>query len=105
MSIFGSSGGQQQITIVGVSSPQITEVPLLLASTEYSIVFPAGTKRYLIKLRDSGVELKLRYISGGDYLTIPRGCNYSEDEISAATLTIYVESVSSSQIVELVTWS
>lgn len=105
MSTFTSSGGQQSFSLAGVSNPEINNIDLTLANTEYTIVLPPSTQKYFLKLRDNSVELKLRFVSTGDYVTIPRGCHFSEDGISAISLTIYLESVSASQIVEIITWS
>lgn len=105
MAIFGSAGGQQSIVLQGVSNPNIANVTLLLANTEYSIVLPSDTQRYLIKLRDPTVEFKLRFVSGSDWITVPRGCNFSEDGLSTSSLTLYVEALSANQVVELVSWS
>lgn len=107
MSVFTSSGGAQtftgSVTITGVASPLISNVLLTDANTEYSITLPNNCKRYLIKLRDPA-SLKLRYISGSDYLTIPPGCHYTEDDIETLSISIYVESTSPAQMIELVTW-
>lgn len=105
MSTFGSAGGQSSVILQGVSNPQIDNVDLTLANTEYSVTLPTGVRQYLIKLRDSSAELKLRYVSASDFITIPRGCNYSESDLGVTTLTIYLESNSAAQVVELITWS
>lgn len=107
MSVFtpaGSGGGlPPTITIEGVTSPQIDNISLLLAATEYPIALPANTKRFLVKARNGGI-LKFRYMSGGDFLTIPYGTFLSEDDMQVTTFTVYIESNVPSQVLELITW-
>lgn len=107
MSVFTSSGGAQtftgSVTITGVASPLVSNILLVAADTEYQIILPNNCKRYLIKLRDLA-DLKLRYTSGSDYLTIPRGCHFTEDDIETSSVSLFVESTSSAQMVELLTW-
>lgn len=106
MSVFNSAGsGTSTVIISGVTSPLITDIPMALATTEYSIVLPAGTRRFLFKARNRGV-LYMRFVSGGDYETIPYGCFRGEAELSITSpLTIYLESSTVNQVVEMTTWT
>lgn len=106
MTTFNSTGpGSSVVTIEGLTSPQTDNVTLVDAGTEYAIVLPASTQRYLLRARDPG-SLHHSYISSGNYLTIPSGVWLSEDQISVSPLTIYVTSPAvAGQTLELVTWS
>jgi hypothetical protein len=104
MSTFTSASGKLVVTVTGVTSPQIDHVPLLLANTEYTVVLPSNIKKFLLKGQNKG-NLKVRYASGADPLTVPYGVYYSEGDIDVVTVTVYIESTTASQVVELVTWS
>lgn len=90
-----------------VYDPIVENVSIPLADTEVSHVLPTGTKRFLIKLRDAAI-MKLSYAvgtSGTVFLTIPKNCFYSEERIGAGTTTLYLQSPTASQTVEISSWS
>lgn len=90
-----------------VFDPIVENVSLPLADTEVTHVLPTGTKRFLIKLRDSAT-LKLAYAvgtSGTVYQTIPKNVYYSESFIGSGTTTLYIQSPSASQTAEITSWS
>lgn len=104
----GSGGIPLSTRVSGVTSPTIVNVLLLLASTEYSYILPAGTRRCLLKLRSRGVGLQLAYTLGDSaliYITIPPGCSWSEDDLDLdAMVTLYFQTPSASQTLEIVSW-
>lgn len=90
-----------------VYDPIVENVSIPTANTEVSHALPTGTKRFLIKLRDSAT-LKIAYSSGTSgtvFVTIPQSCFYSEERIGAASTTIYMQSPTASQTAEIVSWS
>lgn len=90
-----------------VGRPTIANETMTSANTEYSYDIPAGTKRFEIKLRTLNALLKLAFISGEsgtNYITIPYGSSYMENDVKAGPLTLYFQSPSSSQTAEIKSW-
>lgn len=91
-----------------VGAPTIANVAMATAATEYDYALPAGTKRFLIKNRMNGV-VQLSYslgTSGTTYETIPRGVFYMEENINpGVAVTLYLQSPSASQIIEVTSWA
>ena len=85
----------------------IANTAMTTADTEYSYEIPAGTKRIKFKLRALNALLKYAFISGASgttYITIPYG---DEEEINDAKLgsqTIYFQSPTASQTLEIRSW-
>jgi len=93
------------VAVESVSSYQIDTLSMPLAATEYSYAFPTGTKTFGFRNRNSGV-LKLKHMSGGAFFTFdPYVTNWVNDIKSSATITVYFESPSALQTVELIFWS
>lgn len=83
----------------------VSTVSLLAANTEYSTVLPAGTKSFMIQNRNNGL-VKFKHQSAGDYWTLFPGQPYFLHTIKAsAAITLYLESTSPSQTVELISWT
>lgn len=101
------SGGGGGGTIPPVTTPTIYNVAVTLANTEYSQALSASTKRFSIKMRGFS-DLKLAYVSGQSgtiFITIPGGSSYEEINLAGTTaLTLYFQSPSASQDVEVVQW-
>lgn len=104
----GSGGIPVSANIPGVVSPSIVNIDMPLASTEYSYTLPGDTRKYIIKLRDPLSELRVAYSIGGSstvYFTIPRGNFWSEDELdTSAVVTLYFQSTSAAQTLEIISW-
>jgi hypothetical protein len=87
--------------------PTVYNVSMPLAATEYTFTFPSGTKKFSLKTR---VTSNLQYTfqsgqSGTTFVTIPPGCNYSEENLSLSTsLSIYFQSNKPSNTLELTLW-
>lgn len=91
-----------------VQTPSIQNVTLPLANTEYELVFPTGTKKFLIKTRNNG-NLKASWSVGEStvtYLSIGAGVNYSEDglNLTETNRTLYITTDTPGLIVELLSW-
>lgn len=77
----------------------------LTANTEASYAFPAGTKKFEIKLRDVGSTLLVGYITGlSAYMTIPAGASYSENDAKVGGSTLYFKTADSGQVAEIKIW-
>lgn len=91
-----------------VSAPTVANVTLALAATEYSYAFPAGTKRFFAKNRENG-SIQISYsvgTSGTNYATIDVGGYYTEENISpSVSLTLYFQSPSAAQLLEIISWA
>lgn len=102
--ITGSSGGA---TIPPVQTPTIYNVSATLANTEYSQVLSSTTKRFSVKIRGFA-DLKLAYISGQSgitFITVPGGSSYEEINLAGTSaITLYFQSPSSAQTIEIVQW-
>lgn len=107
MSVFTSSGGQQNVNIQGSANPLIANIDIPTAGTEYSYTLPLGTKQFLIRSRN-GSKIQLSYNAGESstlYITVPKWCFYSESELLLTTSTdIFFQSNQNSEIVELLFW-
>ena len=86
-------------------TPDIVNVIALLANTEYSVILPDNTKRFMIKLRESDAVLNMKFSSGGSYIEIKRGALYSDDQLLTTSVTIYFEVSKPGKTVELLYWT
>lgn len=113
MSAFtpAGSGGlpPSTVTLIVPTTATVANVPVPLATTEVSYALPAGTSRFMVKAREYLADIKLSYSSGTSgtvYITIPRGCNYSEAEVNTGTAhTLYFQTNVASQVVEIISWA
>jgi len=102
--------GSGQLSVLvggGAATPTIYNVGLVLANTEYARALPANTRKLLVKCRGL-YDIKLAFVLAGSgviYLTIPANMAYSEDLITPAALTLYMQCATAGQIVEIVAWS
>lgn len=97
--IAGVGGGTDTTTV-------IYNVNIISAGNEVSQALPANTKKFIIRSRNRG-QLRLAYTSGGtntDYLTIPRGSSY-EDEEYYVSQTLYFQSTQAGDTVEIVAYT
>lgn len=89
-----------ELTVYNLSMP--------LANTEYSQVLNNSTKKLSIKVRDNLAKLKLSIVSGGtliEWVTIPQGCNWSNDNLDLSSTTIYLSSNNASVVAEIEEWT
>jgi len=88
-------------------TPAVYNVTMTNAATEYSQALPANTRKFLLKCR--GVyAIQVCFTSGESgtkYVTVPANQTYSEDQINAATLTLYFQCATAAQVAEIIAWS
>jgi len=82
------------------------DLSMPLANTEYSYAFPAGTLNFQFQGRTNGL-IKFKRTAAGKYWTLFPGQPYFITNIksSASAITVYFESPSTDQVVELLYWS
>lgn len=106
MSVFTSFAGGK-LDLIAAGDPQISNVSMPLAATEYAVTIPAGARQYLIRTR-SGKEFQIAYIlgdSGTNYFTVPRNCFYAESDISLISAkTLYLQVAAAAQVLEVLVW-
>lgn len=90
-----------------VTTPHIDNFTLTNAATEYSYTFPANSRRFTIKNRSGGL-VKFAYSAGESltkYFSIEAGTTYDEFDLKVPLLTIYLQSPSAGQVLEIISWS
>lgn len=91
----------------GVLEPHIQNIEALDANTEYQFMFPANTRKFLLRVRDGDSKLQLSWAEGEsatNFLTVPAGCNYSE-EVNISALRLYFQTSKPNKIIELLFWT
>ncbi len=85
------------------AKPSIENVSMPVANTEYSYDIPTGTRKFSVKLRDLGYELKICFVSGESdetYITLSAGKTYTENEIKGSG-TLYFMTTANNQVAEI----
>ncbi len=85
------------------AKPTIENVDLTSNAVEYSYTVPTGSNRFEVKLRDGSALLYIRFISAGDYITIPYGASYAENDVKGG-FTLYLQSDTDAMVAEIKTW-
>lgn len=98
------------VSIAGGQAATKYAVSMNVANTEYSQTLPTNAKKFRIHLRDYGA-FRLAYVTGlvatsvDPYESIPAGSEKYEDNLSAASLTLYFASSIAGKIAEIEAWS
>lgn len=90
-----------------VTTGLVENATIAVANVEQSHTFPTNTKTIQVKPRDNG-KIKMAFDSGTSgtvYQTIWPGAVYCQDNIGAASTTIYFQSPTAGLVVELTSWS
>lgn len=98
------------VTTDVISDPDIQNIMITLANTEYPIVFPEGTQQFMLRVRSSAGKLQFSWVAGNtatEFFTVERGNTYTENNIklTGSNKTIYVRSTVAGVIVEVLSWS
>lgn len=96
--LISASGGSTSV------ARTIHNVSAITAGNEYSQNLGANCIKYVIKSRGRG-EVKLSYVSGGSYITIPAGANMVDEGLSTASLTVYFKSNKPNDIIEIISYN
>jgi hypothetical protein len=89
------------------TTPEIFNIAMAEANTDYSKKLPNNTKMLDIKLRSQNALLKVAFDSiagGAEYITIPYGSSFHIEKVHLNNITIYLQSSVASQICEIVAW-
>ena len=79
------------------------------AGTEYSVVFPENTNKFMIRTRELSV-LKVGKSTGDtgtNYITVKKGNAYIEDRLLLTTIvnrTMYISSTKNNDTLEVIAW-
>ena len=90
------------------TTPTIYNVALTTANTEYSQLLPTGTRKIDAKLRATNALLKIAFVStesGSNYITIPYGSSLHLENVDLSSVTIYAQSPTASQTLEILAWT
>ena len=99
-----------EIDNVGAGTPEIYNVTSPgTADTEFSQALTEGTKKIMIRARESGVRIKMAFTSGQsgtNYITIPSNATFTENELTLGSgFTLYMQTNKASEVVEILEWS
>lgn len=107
--ISGIANSPTPISISGAVNPNILNVSMAVAGTEYSSTLPVDTVRFIIRLQESVANTQLAYVvgtAGSIYIKINRGCIYGESELTlSSALNLYFQADKPSQVAEIVYWT
>lgn len=91
-----------------VATPTITNVLIPFANSEQMHTFPAGTKKFLIRVRGDA-RLQFSYVVAGSstsYITLPYGCFYEQDNLKlTGSMNLYFQCSKASQVLEILSWA
>lgn len=86
-------------------TPEIFNVAMTTAGTEYSLALPEGTNRIQLKIRDNESKFTISYVSGGNVYTIRKGNTYEEQGLDLDGITnIYFIATKGNLVMEIITW-
>ncbi len=94
------------------AQPEIFNLTLTDANTEYSQALPVGVRKFTIQSRDVSADVKISFVSGesgSKFITILGNASYSENLIHTPvgeTLTVYAQTTSTAApVLELMSWT
>jgi hypothetical protein len=86
-------------------TPEIFNVDMTIASTEYSLALPEGTNRIQLKIRGNESKFTISYVSAGNVYTIRKGNTYEEQGLDLDSITnIYFIAEKGNLVMEIITW-
>jgi len=89
------------------SRPTIANVAMTTGGTEYSYAIPSNVKRIKFKLRALNALLKYTFVateSNTTYITVPYGESEIINDARLGGRTIYFQSPTSTQVLEIKVW-
>lgn len=87
--------------------PNIYNVTLTTAGTEYSQALPTNTRKVIIKGRgNAGADIKLAFSTGAStYITISAGGIFSLDMVYLTGVTLYLIGTVNGEVAEILTFN
>ena len=89
------------------AKPQIFNVSMTSANTEYSKKLPTGTREFWIKLRTIGYDLKFAIDEGDSnitYDTVRSGEIHKEKDVKSSNITLFFQSPQAGMVAEIITF-
>lgn len=92
-------------------TPTIYNVVMTLADTEYSQALPAGTKRFMLQMRENDAAYRVAFVTGKvaaptePYYTVQSAREYYEEGLNLTGTTIYFGCGSAGKNIEIVAWT
>jgi hypothetical protein len=107
-SIDGKLQNPMPVVADAPTTPTVTAVPIVDADTEVSSLLPANTVKFIVKVRGCSSEVRLGFqptaTSGLNYISVPRGSAFREENVRVSTLTLYLSCNRPNQVVEILSW-
>ena len=95
------------LSLAELVSAKAQSVTVAVANTEQSHVFPAGTRKFLLKGRSPG-KILVSHAAGdialGAYVTVYPGAFYVSEQFAASAKTVYFQSPMAGLVIELESW-
>lgn len=89
------------------TTPFIANAAIVAANIEQSLALPTSVRRFLIRTRGTVGDLRIAFTSGGtttSWITVRAGTFFTESDISVSSLTLYFQSPTVGDIVEVISW-
>lgn len=99
--------GTVRAKIVTATSPNIYNLSMPTANTEYSQLLSDSTKKILIRMRVVS-RCRFAFVSGNTattYITLEPGTTYSEENLDLSSTTVYLQSDAAGQTAEILEWT
>ena len=102
-----NTNGELVIAGGGATTPTIYNKTVANANTEVSQALSANTKQFFIKLRGQASKLRLGFVTGapdastGTFITIPANGFLSPVGLDLSNVTLFFETSSGTQVVEI----
>lgn len=88
-------------------NPEIYNIALATAGTEYTAPLNNATKKFLIRARNKST-LRVAFEAGGttsEWITVNSGAVFYEENLSLSGVTIYIQANQNSEIAEILEWT
>jgi len=100
------------IPVGGGDLPEISQIAIATLNTEYELVLPVGTKKFVFKDQAGDAETRVSTIQGGSdpgditFFTIPRDGSMEQAGLNLTDeRKLYLQSTKSNRIIELWLWT
>lgn len=97
-------GHPLEVIFANPDTPTIYNVASTGADVEFTQSLAGTVQRITIQARGNS-RIKFSYSTQGDYITIPPGASYSEDNVKLVGQTLYLKTSLGTDVVEVLTWA